>query len=102
MIIYSVTVSIDRGVESDWLSWMKETHIPDIMAAGYFRDFSLQKVLDPVAPDNTPTYNIQYSCDSLDKYESYQKEAAPGLRRDHSTRYEGRFTASRAVLETVP
>ena len=31
MIIYNVTISIDKEVENYWLDWMKNTHIPDVM-----------------------------------------------------------------------
>ena len=31
MIIYNVTISIDKEVENHWLDWMKNTHIPDVM-----------------------------------------------------------------------
>jgi len=36
MIIYSVTVNIDDSVHDEWVTWMKEVHIPDVMATGYF------------------------------------------------------------------
>ena len=32
MIVYSVTVNIENEVHDDWLSWMKNKHIPDVMA----------------------------------------------------------------------
>ena len=31
MIIYNVTISIDKEAETHWLDWMKNTHIPDVM-----------------------------------------------------------------------
>jgi hypothetical protein len=36
MILYNVTVSIDESVEKEWLQWMKEVHIPDVMNTGLF------------------------------------------------------------------
>ena len=38
MILYNVTISIDTSVEEDWLQWMKEIHIPDVMNTGLFID----------------------------------------------------------------
>ena len=32
MIVYNVTVNIETEVESDWLSWMKQTHIPEAVS----------------------------------------------------------------------
>ena len=31
MIIYNVTVGVDKSIEADWLAWMKEVHIPDVI-----------------------------------------------------------------------
>ena len=32
MIIYNVTVSlVDQNIHQDWLKWMKEIHIPEVM-----------------------------------------------------------------------
>ena len=36
MIIYNVTVSIDQSIHEDWLQWMKEIHIPEVMETGFF------------------------------------------------------------------
>ena len=38
MIIYNVTVSIDKEIEKQWLDWMKNTHIPDVMNTALFLD----------------------------------------------------------------
>lgn len=102
MIIYSVTVSINKGVESDWLHWMKEVHIPDVMATGLFSESHFNKLLyPPPHDDNSATYNIQYHCASLADYERYQEEFAPRLQQEHTARYEQQFVAFRTILESV-
>ena len=102
MIIYNVTVAIDRDVEHDWLAWMREVHIPDVMATGYFEDYLLSKRIDPASGAAVATYDIDYYCASLDRYHAYAKDAAPALQREHTARYEGRFSASRRLLQSVP
>ena len=44
MILYNVTVSIDPAVSSDWLEWMRSTHIPDVMATGCFVESRISRV----------------------------------------------------------
>ena len=44
MLIYNVTVSIDQAVEHDWLSWMRGTHIPDVLHTGCFLECRLSRV----------------------------------------------------------
>ncbi|MEO8589060.1 MAG: DUF4286 family protein, partial [Flavobacteriales bacterium] len=45
MILYNVTINIDLDVEREWLVWMKETHIPEVMATGLFLESRMFRVL---------------------------------------------------------
>lgn len=100
MIIYNVTVSIDHNVHDNWLEWMKQVHIPDVMATGAFLENKISKVLAD-QDEGGITYAIQYICKDMDTYERYQKEHAPRLQQEHSARYEGKFAAFRTLLEVV-
>lgn len=99
MIIYNVTVKIDNSVHTDWLKWMKEVHIPDVMRTGYFLDNRMMRVLvDDAAGVN---YAIQYTCASMDDLNEYQEKEAKRLQLDHTERYKDKFVAFRTLLETV-
>jgi hypothetical protein len=98
MIIYSVTVSVDKSVSPEWLAWMRDRHIPAVMATGFFEDFSLHRLLDPVVDTALETYNIHYRCASEALLARYQAEAAPALQADHQQRYGTRAVAFRTVL----
>jgi hypothetical protein len=100
MIIYNVTVNIDTDVHDDWLQWMKEVHIPDVMSTGMFLDNRISKVLSG-EEEGGLTYSIMYTCESMETLERYQKENAPALQADHTKRYAGKFAAFRTLLEVV-
>ena len=38
MIIYNVTVSVEESIKKDWLTWMQDVHIPEVMATGIFQN----------------------------------------------------------------
>ena len=38
MIVYNVTVKIEKDIHDDWLAWMKETHIPEVLKTNLFED----------------------------------------------------------------
>jgi hypothetical protein len=99
MIIYNVTVKVDHDVHDDWLSWMKEVHIPDVMRTGKFVEHQIAKVL--VDDHDGTTYAIQYKCSSMQDLESYQAEHAPALQRVHAERYKDKFVAFRTLLELI-
>ena len=96
-VIYNVTVSVDSHKSDEWLKWMKEIHIPDVMKTGVFLESKISRVL--AEEEGGITWAIQYLCPSMAEYERYQKEFAPALQADH-TRLYGRFTAAfRTLLE---
>lgn len=99
MIIYNVTVSIDAEIEEQWVKWMKEVHIPEVMAAGYFVSGRLCRVIG--GTEKGVTYASQYECESLAKMQQYETKAAPALRADYNKHYEGKSVAFRTLLETV-
>ena len=100
MIIYNVTVNIDYDVHDEWLQWMKEVHIPDVMATGFFIDSKISRILSG-EEEGGKTYSFMYTCQDMATYERYQKEAAPALQADHTKRYQGKFGAFRTILEVV-
>jgi hypothetical protein len=100
MIVYNVTVSLlDESIHDDWLSWMKEVHIPDVMRCGIFRDFRLLRLLNE--ENNGITYAIQYRCDTIDEYNRYRNEFAPGLQAETAKRYADKLVGFRTLLEEI-
>lgn len=81
MIIYSVTVVINKDVEESWLVWMKEIRIEVVMKTGYFLDWKLKKLLSPEVSSEESTYVIEYTLQSLEKYNEYSEKAAPLLQK---------------------
>ncbi len=102
MVIYNITVLIDPKIKEEWLKWMQEVHIPDVMATGLFTQHYLCRVLLPDdGDDRFEKYAIQYWLPSMEDFETYTKEHAARLQKEHSTRYKDRYMAIRSVLETV-
>lgn len=99
MIIYNVTVTIDNELHDEWVQWMKEVHIPDVMATGYFIDNKMCRVIDSKAEE--PSYAISYMCRDMATLHKYQVQEAPRLQEEHTKRYEGKFAAFRTLLEVV-
>ncbi len=99
MIVYNVTVKVDNSVHEDWLVWMKETHIPDVMKTGLFTANNILKVL--VDDEDGKTFSIQYSTTSWENLKEYQDNHAPRLQKEHNDKYSGKFVAFRTLLEEV-
>ena len=100
MLLYNVTVKIDHSVHQDWLQWMKEIHIPEVMATGQFTENRMWKLLHMDESDGV-TYAIQYVAPSAGALEIYQRDFAPRLQQEHQDRYNNKFVAMRTLMEKI-
>jgi hypothetical protein len=99
VFIYNVTVNISDDVHNEWLKWMKETHIPDVMKTGCFIDSQVLKVL--YVEDEGHTYSIQYKFLEMADIEKYQRQFATGLQAEHKKKFEGKYAAFRTLLQVM-
>ena len=99
MFIYNVTVNINEDVHAEWVKWMRETHMPDVMKTGCFVDNQMVKVL--YVEDEGHTYSLQYKFLEMVDIERYQKEHAPGLQADHTKKFKDKYTAFRTLLQVI-
>ena len=99
MILYNVTINIEHDVHEEWLKWMREVHIPEVMQTGLFIENKICKLL--VDEEQGITYSFQYTCKTLEDYKKYQTEHAPRLQADVKKKYEGKFVAFRTLLEVL-
>ena len=100
MIIYNVTVNIDNSVAEEWLQWMREVHIPEVMASTYFIKSQIARVMGDEESGGV-TYAIQYTARNMDDLMEYQRNHAPALQAKHSERYKDRYVAFRTMLEVI-
>jgi len=77
---------------------MKETHIPDVMATGFFTENKICKVL---SEELETTYAIQYTFRTMEDMNRYQKEHAPRLQKEHTEKFKDKFAAFRTILEII-
>jgi antibiotic biosynthesis monooxygenase (ABM) superfamily enzyme len=96
MYIYNVTVNIESDVHDDWLQWMKEVHIPDVLATGFFIDNRIAQVM--VDEEQGLTYSIQYRFKQMEDLQAYQQKHAARLQAEHMERYREKFVAFRTIL----
>ncbi|MGB0429196.1 MAG: DUF4286 family protein [Bacteroidia bacterium] len=100
MIIYSVTVKIDESVKQDWLDYMQNEHIPDVMKSGCFTNHIFTRVVG-TSEEKENSFNIQYFCNQMKDMHKYQVQFAPKLQKDHAEKFGEKALAFRTLLEEV-
>lgn len=100
MVIYNVTVGIDKEIEQEWLTWMETKHIPRVMNCGLFTKYTIYRVLTH-EEEPTVSYSIQYHANHVDDVSVYLEKHAPPLIEEHRNRYRDRHVAFRTLLQQV-
>ena len=100
MLIYNVTTKVTGAIAEEWLQWLQEDHIPDIIATGCFTHANILRLLE-VDDTEGPTYAIQYVADSKELYEDYVASFADVLRRKSFEKWGNQFISFRSVMQIV-
>ena len=99
MILYNITIVVDESIHEDWLQWMQQQHIPEVMATKKFQDWKMYRVL--MEKNGGITYSVQFFAKTMGDLETYQAQFAQQLQKDVLDRYGSQFGAFRTVLEQV-
>ena len=65
MIIYNVTINIEESIHDTWVDWMKNEHIPDMLATKKFTKALMTRVLVEEEMGGI-TYSVQYTAPNAD------------------------------------
>jgi hypothetical protein len=100
MIVYNVTIKVFDAIHANWLVWLRQEHIPEIMQTGCFTNYKILRLLE-VDEDEGPTYAIQYFADSKALYNQYIEIHAEQLRNASYAKWGNNFIAFRSVMQIV-
>lgn len=99
MIIYNVTTNVEESIHEEWLTWMRDEHIPAMLATGKFTKAIMTRVLVKEEMGGI-SYSTQYTVANRKVLEQYFKEDAPELRKE-TDRFAGKIVSFRTELEVV-
>jgi hypothetical protein len=94
MIAYEVTVDVDEAIAERYIAYMKQRHIPAIIATGCFA----------VAEFNRATatrFRQRYIAAGLADLERYLEDHAPAFRADYAKEFAAGTTLTREIWEEV-
>ena len=100
MLIYNITIKIDRSIQKDWVLWMQQIHIPEVMQTGCFAANRLLKLLESDESDGF-TYTVQYTASSKADYDRYIEKYVEALRKSTINKWENSIIAFRTLMEVI-
>ena len=76
MLIYNITLKIEWTIQPQWLAWMNDVYIKQVMNTGCFISYQLVRLLD-IDEDEGPTYALQLYMESRAQYIEYLGQHLP-------------------------
>ncbi|SKB48676.1 protein of unknown function [Salegentibacter holothuriorum] len=99
MYIYNVTINVEEAIHDDWVKWMKEEHIPEMLDTGKFKKALMSRVMVTEAMGGI-TYSVQYTAENKAELDKYYKEDADSMRKKTKI-FEGKFVAFRTEMQVI-
>ena len=96
MIIYNITVSVDKSILNEWLQWMQTQHIPNVMKTNIFHSAQLKRIITRV--DDGVSYAIAYECTSLKDLQIYETKFSNVLQKEYTDKFGATAPAFRTVM----
>lgn len=100
MIIYNVTIKVTHAIAKDWLVWLREEHIPDVVGTGCFTHAVILHLVE-ADDEESITYAVQYHAAGKAQYDDYIKKFADAMRKKGHDKWGDQFVAFRTLMEVV-
>lgn len=100
MIIYNVTVKVEQSIAKEWLKWLRDEHIPDVVGTGCFKNATVLRLLDTDETEG-PTFAIQYAAVDKEAVDTYLSAFAGEMRKRGTDKWGDKFIAFRTLMEVI-
>jgi hypothetical protein len=100
MFIYNVTIKVMHEIQEEWLFWLTEEHIPEVLGTGCFSGHRVLRLLETDETEGV-TFAVQYEAESKSLYNHYIDKHASLLREKSYHKWGDRFIAFRTVMQVV-
>lgn len=99
-LIYNVTIKVNHAIQADWLRWMQEEHLSEVVATGCFTNARLLHLVEADDEEGV-TYAAQYEAPSRADYDRYIQNYADALRKKGFDRWGDSFIAFRTIMQVI-
>ena len=100
MYIYNVTTQVKEFIQVEWLEWMRNDFIPEMIATELFSYYRIVKILD-IDESDGPTYAIQYFTDSRAKYDQFVQLYSNKLSQKAIEKWKDKIFSFRSLMEVI-
>ena len=100
MFVYNITFKIENDYLQEWMDWMKNVQIPDILATKCFYDHRFYELMEMNEEDGR-TFVVQFFANSKSDYNRYKELYHPSLRHRSVKKWKDHLVSFRTLLKNV-
>ena len=100
MIIYNVTTHVEPSIEKEWLVWMKQKHLLEMLATQKFIKAKIFKIISEEDQGGL-SYAVQYYCKSKNVLDAYLKNDAKLLQEEGNKKFGSSILFFRTELQLI-
>lgn len=100
MLLYNITVGIDKEIEEEWKVWIREVYLAAVMKTELFIEYKIYKVLTH-DDEASASYSIQLFSASIENVVLYLEKYAPLVVEEQRQRFPNRHVVFNTLLEEI-
>ncbi len=100
MFIYNVTSKVNNSIKNEWLTWVQQVHIPEVINTGCFTEATVLRLLETDDSEG-PTYAVQYSAESKAMYNVYVEKFASTMRQKVFEKWSDNIISFNSLLQVI-
>ena len=100
MFVYNITFKIEKEYLEDWINWVKEVQVPDVLATGCFYEYRFYELMEFEEEDGS-TFVIQFLANSKSDYNRYMELHHTNFRRRSLEKWKDHVVSFRTLLKNV-
>ncbi len=103
MIIFNTTYCVSQKAYANFLKWLKENHLPQTLASGFFTDAKVSRVLMEDSEDETEQHSIsvQLTATDLDAVAAWHEKHGDLFRMEVSSLFSEEVLYFSTFMETI-
>ena len=100
MYLYNITFNIDEKIHQNWLQWIREKHIPEVLKKSSFKNAKLIQVLIDEEMGGF-TYSVQYQVESKEKLDSFLNDSSYNIFSEMTKLFPNQFVSFSTELQII-
>ena len=98
MILYNITYNIDKELDQEWVYWLRDYYLPEVMGSGNFIQYKVYRMLK-TEDDGSINYAIQFFSESIESLNDFLVSRAPAISQQLMDKFRHHHVAFMTVLQ---